>query len=106
MTDYPLPHPARGHLAARRITIRAVAERINYSAHWTSRVLNGHERPTKTFQERLSRLLDVPASDLFHADLSEPGDPYPGNRSLAVVARSPDEQDSQLPRKSDKGDSR
>lgn len=90
MSEYPLPHPARGYLAARRITFRAVADAMDYSEHWVSRVLNGYERPSKEFRRRLSELLDEPASELFHADLSEPGDPYPGNRTIATVLPAPE----------------
>ena len=71
MPDTPLPHPAKGVLAQRRITNRRVAETLGYSEHYVSRVLNGYMPPSPRFRRDVAGMLDVAESDLFRDEQVE-----------------------------------
>lgn len=79
-------HPAKAELAVRRVSIRAVAERIPVSAHYLGRVLNGYARPTARIVEGLERVLGRPRDELFHPESLAPTDRYPGDRHLERAA--------------------
>ncbi len=81
----PHPQPARGVIAMRRLSIRAVAKQIGHNEHWVGRVLNGYGRPSPEFRRALSELLGVPESELFH-DEFEPRPHFPGNRALEAAS--------------------
>ena len=63
---YPVPHPAKGELAVRRITNRQVAAAYGSSEHFVGRVLNGWQAPPSRFRALVAEMLDAPESDLFH----------------------------------------
>ena len=60
-----LAHPARGILAIRRISVRQAAATIGVSEQFLGRCLLGHVPPSQRVRDGLSRLLNVPTSDLF-----------------------------------------
>lgn len=68
MSVVPIPHPAKGLLAARRISVSAIAREYGCSSHFAGRVLNGWTRPPRRFRAFLSQRLGRPEADLFHAD--------------------------------------
>ena len=81
--DYQRPHPAKAVLAARRISVRAVADRLEMNEQHVSRVLNGHAPTSGAFRTRLAVLLDMPEQLLFHADPPQQrAVRYPGDSTL------------------------
>lgn len=67
LTDVrPVPHPAKGELAVRRISNRDVARGYGCSEHYVGRVLNGFSAPSTGFRAYLAELLEADEADLFH----------------------------------------
>lgn len=60
-----IAQPAKGVLARRRITNRAVAAAYGCSWHYVGKVLNGYEAPSRAFRGFLAGYLGVPADQLF-----------------------------------------
>lgn len=67
------PVPAKGILAMRRITNRAVADGYGASELWVGRVLNGREPPSRRFRAWLADYLDADESELFDSDVALTG---------------------------------
>lgn len=65
-----VPHPAKGVLAIRRITIRRVASVLGMSEQVVGRMLNGVERPTRRFRSGIAAMLDI-GEDLLFSDANE-----------------------------------
>jgi hypothetical protein len=62
------PHPARGVLAMRRISIRHIAQRLGLHPITVGRMLLGQQRATPRFRVGLAVLLRLPESALFRDD--------------------------------------
>ena len=60
--------PAKGVLARRRITNRAVASALGISETYVCRVLNGLAPASSRFRRGVAELLELPESVLFHDD--------------------------------------
>ena len=61
----PIPQPAKGVLALRRISNRAVARHLQCSETWVGRVLLGQQPPPATFRRALAEMLGLPENELF-----------------------------------------
>lgn len=64
----PIPQPAKGILALRRITNVQVAAAANLSHHYVGRVLNGWQAPSAEFRSAVADLVGLPESALFRDD--------------------------------------
>ena len=60
-----LPQPAKAEIALRRLTNRAVAQRLGVSEEWVGRVLNGRVPAPERFRHDLAKLLGLPEERLF-----------------------------------------
>ncbi len=81
------PHPAKAELALRRISVRAVADRLGMSEQHVSRVLNGRVPASAVVRRRLSQLLGMAEGALFH--VQEPRSRaahHPGDSELPSVS--------------------
>lgn len=79
------PQPAKAVLALRRISNRALAERVGVTDLWIGRVLNGRYRPSRELAERIAVVLDEPVEELFRPEDLEPRPPapdHPGDLAL------------------------
>lgn len=63
---YPVPHPAKGELAVRRITNRRLAADYGCSETFVCRVLNGWQPPPARFRALVAETVNLPESELFH----------------------------------------
>lgn len=61
----PVPHPAKGELALRRIPNRDVARGYGCTEHYVGRVLNGRIPPSPRFRAYVAALLELDEADLF-----------------------------------------
>jgi transcriptional regulator with XRE-family HTH domain len=61
----PVPHPAKGVLAVRRITIRDVAAHLGYSPTYISKALNGWHSPSPRLRAGIAEMVGLPESALF-----------------------------------------
>lgn len=60
--------PVSEHERYRRLrghTITSLADAIGRSRFWVSRIENGHERPSLTYQQDVARVLKVPEELIF-----------------------------------------
>jgi len=64
----PTPQPARGVLAMQRVTVREVARRAFVSEQYTSRCLNGYQRPSAKFKAAVAAICALPEAALFRDD--------------------------------------
>jgi DNA-binding XRE family transcriptional regulator len=64
VTD-PAPHPAKGELAMRRMTVRHAAQLLGVHEQVLGRILNGREQPSIRIKRDLASLLGVSAKRLF-----------------------------------------
>lgn len=62
------PHPAKGVIAMRRLTVRRVAAILGMSEQVVGRMLNGVERASPRLRAGLSALLNTAESELFRAE--------------------------------------
>lgn len=60
------PQPAKGRLALRRISNRAIARGYECSEHYVGRVLNGYVPASAGFRDYVAQLLGTPEDELFH----------------------------------------
>ena len=63
------PHPARGVLAMRRISIRRIAGRLGLHPITVGRMLLGQQPATPRFRVGLAVLLRLPESELFREEV-------------------------------------
>jgi len=70
---HPVPHPAKGHLAVRRITNRQVADAYGSSEHFVGRVLNGWLTPPARFRALVADMLGVDEVELFRDEAASIG---------------------------------
>lgn len=70
MPQVPRPHPIKGILADRRITIRTLSPRVQVNAGTLGRVFNGYLAPWPALRRRCSEELGLPEAELFR----EPAD--------------------------------
>lgn len=61
----PVPQPAKGILAVRRVTNVQIATATNRSSHYVGRVLNGWQAPSAEFRSAVAELVGLPESALF-----------------------------------------
>lgn len=64
----PIPQPAKGILALRRITNVELAAATSRSHHYVGRVLNGWQAPSPEFRAAVADLVGLPESALFRDD--------------------------------------
>jgi transcriptional regulator with XRE-family HTH domain len=62
------PQPAKAVLALRGITNAQIARDLGYTEHWVGRVLNGREKVSDEFVDRLGQYLGEDVSGLFVTD--------------------------------------
>jgi transcriptional regulator with XRE-family HTH domain len=62
----PQPHPIKGVLADRRITLVELASPARCNRGTLGRVVNGYQEPWPALRERLAAYLDLPEEDLFN----------------------------------------
>lgn len=68
MLTAPAPHPVRGIMACRRITVRQMARDLGYSESYSHALIQGHWRLTREFVTAVSDYLGEPPSALFRPD--------------------------------------
>lgn len=64
----PIPQPAKGILAMRRIRNVDVAAATGRSHHYVGRVLNGWQAPSPEFRAAVAELVSLPENALFRPD--------------------------------------
>jgi transcriptional regulator with XRE-family HTH domain len=64
----PVPHPAKGILAARRLALTTTAEAVGCNAHTFGRVLNGYVTPWPALRRKLAEFLKLPEEELFRTE--------------------------------------
>ena len=60
-----IPQPAKAELVLRRLSNRALAQRLGVSEGWVGRVLNGRVPAPERFRRELAVLLELPEERLF-----------------------------------------
>ncbi len=63
----PIPHPVKGVLANRRVTIRRVSDAVGINEKSLSRCFNGYIEPWPALRRKVAAFLDVPEASLFRS---------------------------------------
>jgi hypothetical protein len=80
----PDPQPVKAVLAARRVSVRAVARHLGLSPGWCGRVINGWEPASAEFRRGVARLLSRPEAELFRP--RRPVEQYPGDQRIGQAS--------------------
>lgn len=81
LPDFPPTQPIKQVLAARRITLTALARACHRNRHALGRVVNGWDPAPTVLRRELAELLGVDETVLFRAPRT-PGVRYPGDLDL------------------------